>query len=162
MFGYGGCGEYRGGSRQSSLLVGVLSVSTFINLRFMIGFFRPENLGTTYKTLVFGDNEPYRIRLPPSVEQVFERLSQGWMVKVPRFLALVSPFVVMWDYKWFHVQQSPGSQVEGLWEYRELQLLVLVIRFLAWGMTRWTKDAVLTMWLSGFLGIISLVVGTLH
>jgi hypothetical protein len=64
----------------------------------------------------------------------------------------------MWDYKWFTIQQNPGSQIEGLREYREIQVIVLLTRFLAWGMTKWTQDAVFTMWISAFLGIISLIV----
>ena len=64
----------------------------------------------------------------------------------------------MWDYKWFTIQQIPGSQVEGLREYREIQVIVLLTRFLAWGMTKWIQDAVFTMWISAFLGIISLIV----
>ena len=64
----------------------------------------------------------------------------------------------MWDYKWFTIQPIPGSQVEGLREYREIQLIVLLARFLAWGMIKWIQDAVFTMWISAFLGIISLIV----
>lgn len=64
----------------------------------------------------------------------------------------------MWDYKWFTVQQIPGSQVEGLRDYREIQVIVLLSRFLAWGMTKWIQDAVFTMWISAFLGTISLIV----
>jgi len=68
----------------------------------------------------------------------------------------------MWDYKWLTIQQIPGSQVEGLREYREIQVIVLLTRFLAWGMTKWIQDAVFTMWISAFLGIISLIVRPLH
>jgi hypothetical protein len=80
------------------------------------------------------------------------------MTNVPRLLALLSVFVVMWDYKWLEGQRIPGSHVEGLSEYRELQLIVLSIRFAAWGMSQWLNDAVLTMWASTLLGILSLVV----
>jgi hypothetical protein len=84
------------------------------------------------------------------------------MESVPRILAFVSVFVVMWDYKWLEGQRIPGSHVEGLSEYRELQLIVLLMRFAAWGMSLWLNDAVLKMWASALLGILSLFVGPHH
>jgi hypothetical protein len=122
------------------------------------GFLQPEVLGATYKPVSFGQNEPFRIYLPPYVQNVFDLVPREKTASVPRNLALISIFVVMWDYKWLQVQQLPGSHVEGLREYRELQAIVLLTRFAAWGMTRWTSDAILTTWTSAFLGIISFVV----
>ena len=66
----------------------------------------------------------------------------------------------MWDYKWLENKRIQGSHVEGLWEYRELQFLVLIARLLAWGMIKHVQDATLMMWTSAFLGIVSLVVSS--
>jgi hypothetical protein len=122
------------------------------------GVLQPEILGATYKPVSFGQDEPFRIYLPSYVQNIFDLVPRESTANVPRNLALISIFVVMWDYKWLQAQQLPGSQVEGLREYRELQAIVLLARFAAWGMTRWTSDAILTTWTSAFLGIISLVV----
>lgn len=117
------------------------------------GCIRPELLGSVYKTS-FGD-EPFRISLPSIIERALDALPG---IDIPRYLAIISPFVVMWDYKWLEAQNTQGAQVEGLREYRELQLIVLISRLLAWGRVQWTNDAVMTMWTSAFLGIISLIV----
>jgi hypothetical protein len=66
----------------------------------------------------------------------------------------------MWDYKWLEAQKVKG-EVEGLKDYRELQLIVLVTRFLAWGTTKWINDAIISMWTNAFIGVISLIVHTL-
>ena len=127
----------------------------------MLGFLRPESIGATYKTPYFGGNEVFRVFLPSTIDKLFLSLPKSWIVGVPGYIASISPFVVMWDFKWLQVQRSPGSQVHNLCEYRELQLLVLIIRFLGWTTIRYITDAVVVMWITGFLGIISLIVYTL-
>jgi len=121
---------------------------------------RPELVGASYRTLSFGENEPFRISLPSFLDNLSHFVPIEHVTVIPRYVAYASPFVVMWDYKWFQVQRMPGSHVEGLWEYRELQFIILIARFLTWGLTQWTKDAVFTMWISGFLGIISMIVSS--
>lgn len=123
-----------------------------------IGFLQPEMVGGKYKPVSFGGNEPFRIHIPVFLENALSVLPRHLLAGVPRSLAVISIFVVMWDYKWLHIQQMPGSQVEGLREYRELQLIVLLIRFAAWGVTRYVMDAVLIAWISSFLGTLSLIV----
>lgn len=131
-------------------------------LELMEGFIRPEVVGSVYRSRGFGDDNAFRIHLPPVVEKVFTMMSDPfWATKLrilPRIIASLSPFVVMWDYKWLAAKRIPGSQVEGLREYRELQVIVTALRLLAWGLTRWTINPVLIMWGSAFLGIISLLV----
>jgi len=64
----------------------------------------------------------------------------------------------MWDYRWFQIQQIPGAQVENLKEYRELQFIVLVMRFVPFMLLRMTRDANVVSWIAGFLGILSTMV----
>lgn len=115
-------------------------------------------MGARYRALSFGENEPFRISLPSFLDNLSHFAPTEYVHLIPRYVAYVSPFVVMWDYKWLQVHRIPGSHVEGIWEYRELQFIILIARFVTWGLTQWTKDAVLTMWISGFLGIISVIV----
>jgi hypothetical protein len=131
-------------------------------MKLMEGFVHPESIGARWKVVSFEQNEPFRIYLPPTLERLFDSLPQEKMLSIPRYLALISPFVVMWDYKWLQVQQIPGSTVEGLREYREVQLIVLITRFLAWAATKYVKDALIIMPITAFLGILSLIVLPLH
>lgn len=158
MRGYGVCEGHCGGSLPSFFWLGVFSVYPSSVSGLNVGYIRPESIGAVYKIPYFGGNEPFRIYLPPAVEKLVELLPRTWMRRVPRYIATISPFVVMWDYKWLQAQRSPGSQVQGLREYRELQVIVLITRCVAWGLTQWTSDAVLTMWASVFLGTISMIV----
>jgi hypothetical protein len=120
-------------------------------------FLRPEVVGARHTR--FGMHSP-RIHLHIYLDRLIDMLPIVWMREVPRSVALISPFIVMWDYKWLAIQRRPDFRVIGLWEYRQLQLIILVIRFLAWGMIRWIDDLVITMWTSGFLGLVSLFVRT--
>jgi hypothetical protein len=124
----------------------------------MEGVVHPESIGARWKVATFGQDEPFRISLPLTLEKLFDSLPRQKLMSVPRYLALISPFVVMWDYKWLQVQQIPGSHVEGLREYRELQLIVLITRFLAWATTKYIQDALITTSITAFLGILSLIV----
>jgi hypothetical protein len=129
----------------------------------MEGFLRPECIGATYKTPYFGQNEPIQVYLPPIIDKFLSsRLPKSWILRIPHSIASISPFIVMWDYKWFQIQQIPGSQVEGLREYRELQFIVLITRFSAWIILKYIiVDAIIIMWTSAFLGIISFIVWSL-
>src|SRR5579859_3071766 len=124
----------------------------------MAGFIAPEMVGGVYKPVSFGQNEPFRIHLPSSIETLLHLIPQQYIVPIPRYIALISPFVVMWDYKWFQVQYIPGAQVDNLKEYRELQSIVLVTRVLPVLVLKLTNDANVVTWISAFLGILSLVV----
>jgi hypothetical protein len=128
----------------------------------MKGFVRPELVGGVYGSRGLGDDHMFRMRLPPFVENVCTTLSLPfWETKlriIPRIIAVVSPFVVMWDYRWLAAKRIPGSQVEGLREYRELQVIVATLRMLAWGLSNRTTSPVVIMWGSAFLGIISILV----
>jgi len=126
------------------------------------GLVRPELVGGVYGSQGFGDDNVFRIHLPPTLDNVCTILSQPvWKSKsksIPRIMVFLSPFVVMWDYKWLAAKRIPGSQVEGLREYRELQVIVITLRMLAWALIRWTTNPAFIMWGSAFLGIISLLV----
>ena len=126
----------------------------------MVGFIAPETVGGVYKPISFGQNEPFRIHLPPWIESSLNLLPRHHITSIARYIALISPFVVMWDYKWFLVQHIPGAQVENLREYRELQFIVLVTRLIPFLVLRLTNDATVITCISAFLGILSIVVLT--
>ena len=121
----------------------------------MEGATRSESIGATP---TFGGNEPFRMPLFATFEQILTFLPKRWIFRIPRYIATVSPFVVFWDYKWLESQRIHGSQVEGLREYRELQLIILILRFSAWGLTRSTNNPIILSWSAAFFGILSLVV----
>jgi hypothetical protein len=121
----------------------------------MEGTMRPESIAATP---TFGGNESFRIPLFATFEQVLTFLPKRWIFRIPRYIATVSPFVVFWDYKWLESQRIHGSQVEGLREYRELQLIILILRFSAWGLTRSINNPFILSWSATFFGILSLVV----
>ena len=125
-------------------------------LRVMEGTVRPEIIGAI--SSFGGGNEPFRIPFPTPVDQMLTFLPKQWILRLPRYIATVSPFVVFWDYKWLESQRIQGSQVEGLREYREVQLIILIIRFSAWGITRSTNNPLILTWSTTFFGILSLVV----
>src|SRR5277367_1049064 len=123
--------------------------------RVTVGTMRPESIGATPS---FGGKEPFRIHVPAKVEQILTFLSKQWILLTPRYIATISPFVVFWDYKWLESRRIQGSQVEGLREYRELQLIILIIRFSSWGITRSTNNPLILTWSTAFFGILSFVV----
>jgi len=123
--------------------------------RLMEGVMTPERIGATP---YFGGNDPFRIPLSTTIEQVLMFLPKRWTLRIPRYIAAVSPFVVFWDYKWLAAQRIHGSQVEGLREYRELQLIILIIRFSAWALTRFSSNPLILSWSAAFFAILSFVV----
>lgn len=95
------------------------------------------------KTSVLGQllKKPLRYRRSWRDYLWYVRGTLWWITSVAFFIALyfplnlayiafISPFVVMWDYKWLQAQRS-GGRVTGLREYRELQFIVLVVRIIA-------------------------------
>jgi hypothetical protein len=120
-------------------------------------FIRPKFVGASH-------NLADDFRIPLFVEQVFSLFSDPFWTTtlraMPRAISSISPFVVMWDYKWLTAKRIPGSQVENLREYRELQVIVVALRLLAWGMTTWTTNPLFVRWGSAFLGTISCIVST--
>ena len=116
---------------------------------------RLENIGATPS---FGGTGPFIIPFPEPVERFLTFLPKRRILLVPLYIAAVSPFVVFWDYKWLASQRIQGSQVEGLREYRELQFIILFIRFFAWGVCRSTNNPLILSWSAIFSGILSLVV----
>jgi hypothetical protein len=120
-------------------------------------FIRPGLVGASH-------NLADDFRIPRFVEELFSLFSDPFWTTflraMPRAISSISPFVVMWDYQWLTAKRIPGSQVENLREYRELQVIVIALRLLAWGMTTWTTNPLVIMWGSAFLGAISLIVST--
>ena len=122
-----------------------------------IGLICPEIVGAAHRPISF-NKEPFLPPLPPSITNLIQLLPQQFIHPIPRYVAFISPFVLMWDYKWFQMQQISGAQVENLKEYRELQFIVLVMRFVPFMLLRVTRDANVVSWIAGFLGILSTVV----
>jgi hypothetical protein len=111
-----------------------------------------------YPVISFSQREPFYISLPPAVDSFLTLIPRPVLLSIPRSIALVSPFVVMWDYKWLQTQRIPQSRVGHLPEYRELQLIVLALRFALWGIVHYTRSPVVVMWTGALMGVTSLLV----
>ena len=131
---------------------------------FLEGMIRPESVCPEYKLQYFGAEQQkrFRISLPPLLDNIISFYLRRWLIRIPQYIAITSPFVVMWDYQWLSKVQIPGSQVDGLREYREVQLIILILRFFSWGAQSYIQDTTAVMWLTSFYAIMSAIVTPLH
>jgi hypothetical protein len=54
----------------------------------MTGFVHPESIGAKWKIASFGQNEPFRIYLPSTLERLCDSLPQEKIMSIPRYITV--------------------------------------------------------------------------